>query len=144
DSLCGDGVDNDGDGLADCQDFKCLGQPVCCDQPVILFADDFTQRACAATDCATPDVNCTLGDGWQAWGLPMPALCGGGLTPMKTQICYDVGALAQTMLQLHPGMSIWVRFAGVPEVAGRLVVGLTKKDLIASGTTECGPIEGLS
>ena len=46
--LCRDGTDNDADGLTDCQDWKCAGQPSCCTIPVIVLADKFDDSACSA------------------------------------------------------------------------------------------------
>ena len=54
-ALCSDSVDNDGDGLTDCQDWKCLGLSVCCNMPVVVLADDFNGAACAAQSCDAPD-----------------------------------------------------------------------------------------
>ncbi|MGZ4807682.1 MAG: hypothetical protein ACXV5U_15000, partial [Ilumatobacteraceae bacterium] len=145
DPLCSDGIDNDGDGLTDCQDFKCLPVPTCCNMPVIVLSDDFAHRSCSATACSTPDPGCTLDPAvWNSWGSPVPLLCNGGLSPNKVQLCSDVGVVSTSPLPMHPGLSVTVGFAGVPEIAGRLIVGLTLQGQIASGLTPCDPIEGLS
>jgi hypothetical protein len=145
DVLCSDGIDNDANGLTDCQDLKCLSQPSCCKFPTVVLADDFARPACAATSCDAPDPSCTVNPSiWQSWGKPTPLLCGGGLTPIKTEICYDVGALASPLLPLHPGLVVSVSVAGIPELAGRLIVGLTLQDQVSSGTTDCSPTEGLT
>jgi hypothetical protein len=144
DSLCSDGIDNDGNGLVDCQDFTCLNQAVCCDQPVIVLADDFVKRACAAASCDMPDPTCQLDPSlWVPWGLPLPQLCGGGLSPDKPQQCYEVGVISQAALPLHSGLSATIGFAGQPEIAGRLIMGLTLQNQIVSGQHPCDPIEGL-
>lgn len=143
DALCSDGVDNDGDGLVDCQDWKCLSQPVCCNGPVIVLADDFAHRSCAQASCEAPDPSCTLDSTrWETWGEPVPTLCGGGLSPYKSELCYDVGALGNAQLPLHPGLTVSATVAGVPEVAGQLVVGLTRQLTVAAGDTACATIEG--
>jgi predicted GH43/DUF377 family glycosyl hydrolase len=140
---CSDGVDNDADGLTDCQDFKCLSQPVCCNLPVIVLADDFQHRDCAQATCDQPDPTCTLDAGkWQPWGLPQPILCNGGLSPHKAELCYDVGALGQAPLPLHPGLSVAVTVAGIPETAGQLAVGLTRQPQVGSGNTPCALVQG--
>jgi hypothetical protein len=143
DELCSDGIDNDGNGLTDCQDFSCLPIGVCCNMPVIVLADDFQHRACAPADCTAPDPSCTLDPNvWTLWGAPVPLLCGGGLSPYKSELCYDVGVLSQTLLPLHSGLSITLGVAGVPETAGRLLAGLTLQEQVASGNGACDPIEG--
>jgi hypothetical protein len=150
DAICADGIDNDGNGLTDCQDFACLGFPHCCNLPVIVLADDFQHRDCAQASCASVDpvkqaATCALDPSkWQPWGLPVPMLCSGGLSPYKSENCYDVGALATTALTLHPGLSVSSTVAGIPEVAGQLAVGLTLQHLVASGSSNCAVTEGFS
>lgn len=140
---CSDQVDNDADGLTDCQDFKCLSQPVCCNLPVIVLADDFQHRDCAHATCDQPDASCTLDPmKWQPWGLPLPLLCDGGLSPHKSEQCYDVGALSTTPLPLHPGLSVATTVAGIPETAGQLAVGLTLQPQVGSGNTVCALVQG--
>jgi len=144
DALCSDGIDNDANGLTDCQDFQCLPTTVCCNMPVIVLADDFAHRDCAGAACTAPDPTCRLDPSlWALWGAPEPMLCGGGLSPYKSQQCYDVGAISTATLPLHPGLSVTVGLGGVPEIAGRLMVGLTLQGQIVSGLHECDPIEGL-
>jgi hypothetical protein len=140
-ALCSDGVDNDDDGLTDCQDWKCLGLSVCCNMPVVVLADDFTGAACAAESCAAPDPACQADPSrWQSWGLPLPVECDGGLSPNKPQGCYDVGVLSLQPLPLHPGLTITAHVEGGLESGGRLTVGVTLQSEAASGVTTCSPV----
>jgi hypothetical protein len=141
DALCSDGVDNDGDGLTDCQDWKCLGFAVCCDMPVIVLEDDFNGAACAAQSCDAPDPSCQPDPSrWQSWGLPRPVECNGGLSPDKAEACYDVGVLSLQPLPLHPGLTITAHVEGGLESGGRLTVGVTLQSQAASGVTACSPV----
>ena len=75
DVLCTDGIDNDGNGLGDCDDFSCLGVPACCTIPRVALEDDF-DGACAEAACGDPDPACQPdADLWQSWGSPEPVLC---------------------------------------------------------------------
>ncbi len=141
DALCGDGVDNDGDGLTDCQDWKCLASPVCCNMPVIVLQDDFNGAPCAALSCDAPDPTCQPDPSrWQSWGLPLPVECDGGLSPDKAEACYDVGVLSLQSLPLHPGLTITAHVEGAPEPSGRLTIGVTLQSQAAGGVTACSPV----
>ena len=37
DALCGNGIDDDADGLTDCQDWTCLDREVCCTLPSVVL-----------------------------------------------------------------------------------------------------------
>ena len=57
-SVCGDGLDNDGDGLADCADPDCAITPSCLPQPETACDDGLDNDGdgvidCADSDCAT-------------------------------------------------------------------------------------------
>lgn len=138
-ALCGDGIDNDSDGLADCQDWKCAEQSSCCTIPVIVLTDDFDAPACDAgcgtTPCrASPEL-------WQSWGTPVPQLCAGAFVPGKTEQCFDVGLLGLTPVPLRVGLALSAGVTGRPEPRGRLVVGLTLQDRVAGSLDPCAPIE---
>lgn len=140
-ALCSDGVDNDNDGLTDCQDWKCLGLSVCCNMPVVVLADDFNGAACAAQSCDAPDPTCQPDPSrWQSWGLPLPVECNGGLSPDKPEACYDVGVLSLQALPLHPGLTITAHVEGGLEAGGRLTIGVTLQSQTASGVTACSPV----
>src|SRR6516162_198638 len=73
DALCSDGLDNDGDGLADCQDWDCLDKKVCCTLEALVFQDRFDSACATASSCDQPDLNCKLDPAlWQPWGQPLP------------------------------------------------------------------------
>jgi hypothetical protein len=67
--LCDDGVDNDGDGLTDCEDDDCAEDPACqvdvetvCDDGVDNDGDGLTDcddPDCAAHPTCAPEANCT-------------------------------------------------------------------------------------
>lgn len=142
DTLCSDGVDNDGDGLTDCQDWKCLGQASCCNMPVVVLADDFAAPDCAQLSCDAPDATCQPDPGkWHSWGLPLPVECEGALVPHKSEACYDVGVVSVQSLKLHPGLSISAHIEHGPEPGARLTIGLTLSNDAASGVTSCSPVE---
>jgi len=135
DLLCSDGIDNDEDGLTDCQDWKCLGQRACCDVPTIDLDEDFGAAGC---DCSPPpdptepplacrdDADCLPSDKWERWGAPGPHVCGdGGLISCKLETCYDVGLLGRPTVLLEPGVQVDVTFSGQPERRGRLTAALT-------------------
>src|SRR5262245_60861435 len=93
-ALCSDSIDNDGDGLADCQDWKCAGQRACCTIPVIVLQDDFEGDACSALACGT-QASCPPDPArWQMWGSPLPMVCEGAFVSGKTEQCYDVGLIS--------------------------------------------------
>jgi hypothetical protein len=144
DALCSDHIDNDGDGLVDCQDFKCLGQRVCCDVPTVVLADTFDRASCASQACDdTSDPPCrTFDPRWQSWGSPQPILCEGTLSPDKIDQCYDVGLLDTDMIPLRAGLDVKVGVVGIPEIKGRLDIGLTLQDTIEGTLDPCTPIVG--
>lgn len=54
-NLCNDGLDNDCDGLADCIDTDCVGDPACGPPCGDGFCDPATEDQCScAADCGTP------------------------------------------------------------------------------------------
>lgn len=137
-ALCSDSIDNDGDGLTDCQDWKCADQPACCTIPVIVFADDFEHDACSAGACsgscpADPTV-------WQTWGSPLPMVCDGAFVAGKSEACYDVGLLSVAAVPLKPGLVVTGGFEGQPEVEGRMVTGVTFQAQAAGSVDPCAPI----
>ena len=137
DGLCSDGVDNDGNGLSDCDDFGCLEQPSCCVIPRVAIDDDFAP-ACADAACSDPDPACLPDEElWKSWGSPRPVLCDGQLSPHKLEQCYDVGVLSQATLTVEPGLLIAATLVGVPEPRGRLEVGLTLQDEIPGSDDPC-------
>jgi hypothetical protein len=138
-ALCSDRIDNDSNGLVDCQDFHCLGTAPCCNQPLIEFDDDFHHApACGSQSCVHGDPACQPDPSkWDVWGTPMPVVCENALVPLKTELCYDVGALAKIPLALHPGLKISVDVTGQPEIAGELVVALTQQSIIQGGPQPC-------
>ncbi len=139
--LCGDGTDNDADGLFDCQDWKCAVQPSCCKIPVIVLDDDFDDAACSAKSCDAPGSCNASAERWQEWGSPLPQLCQGGFIPGKTEQCYDVGLLSVQAAPLGPGLVLTAGLAGVPEQRGRVVVGLTFQTQVFGSLDPCAPIE---
>jgi hypothetical protein len=144
DALCSDGIDNDGNGLTDCQDWGCLSTRVCCTRPVVVLSDDFSGPACAAQSCdhaaaCAPDS--TL---WASWGAPSPVLCEDSLLPDKAQQCFPVGVVGQTALPLHPGLSVAAHLSGQPEAVGGLELGLTLKSTVVGNLNPCGTIDGPS
>ncbi|HEX9103659.1 MAG TPA: hypothetical protein VF997_15720, partial [Polyangia bacterium] len=142
DALCSDGIDNDGNGLTDCQDWGCLGTRVCCTRPVVVLGDDFAGRSCASQSCVNPS-DCAPDPAlWSSWGAPSPLLCEDALMPRKTQQCYAVGVIGQTALTLHPGLAVKTHLVGQPEAVGGLEVGLTLKSTVVGGTNPCGTIDG--
>jgi hypothetical protein len=140
DALCSDGVDNDGNGLSDCDDFGCLDKPSCCVIPRVAIDDDFAP-ACADAACGDPDPACVPdGEIWQSWGSPRPLLCDGQLSPHKLEQCYDVGVLSQATLTLEPGLVVAATLVGAPEPRGRLEIGLTLQDEIPGSDDPCESI----
>ena len=138
-ALCGDSIDNDGDGLADCQDWKCAGQAACCTIPVIVLEDEFQGAACSA--CGTGTSCLPDPARWQAWGSPLPQVCDGMFIPNKLEQCYDVGLLGVDPVPLRPGLVITAGVAGKPEPRGRIVVGLTFQERVIGSLDPCAPIE---
>lgn len=142
DALCSDGIDNDGDGLTDCQDWTCLGRPVCCNMPIVVLQDDFEAPGCAQAPCSAPSTTCQPDPArWATWGLPLPIECDGGFSPHKAEACYDVGIVSMQSLHMHPGLSVIAHLQHAPESNGRLSVGLTLQQQIGSGVTDCSPFD---
>jgi len=150
--LCGDGVDNDDDGLTDCQDWKCVSQPACCDLPTVVLDDKLTAAGCT---CPTePDLSCEKlapascapsPDTWTIWGSPLPRLCESGFVSCKEENCYDVGLLSKQAVKLEPGVKLRVTFSGAPELRGRLTAGLTfQQDPPAMSDEDCLPVTPLN
>jgi hypothetical protein len=142
-ALCGDGVDNDGDGLADCQDFKCLDQPVCCDRPRVFIDDAFDAYVCAADSCDRRDgtkIECLDQTVWEAWGAPYPIVCDGALVPRKLTQCYDIGVLSRAALPLRPGLRVVAGITGQPEPTAHLGVSLTTSSEATGALDECGSV----
>jgi len=142
-SLCSDAIDNDGNGLTDCQDFGCLAEDVCCTIPTLAIVDDFEEQECSNAACDDPDEDCAGIDPqrWQPWGLPYPIVCEGALSPHKTEQCYDVGVLSTEALALRPGLRVEVGIVGRPEIMGRLEVGLTFQEQVRSSIDPCEPLD---
>ena len=140
-TLCADTVDNDADGLTDCQDWKCAAQPVCCTIPVVVLADDFADAACAAAACAPGGVCPPVAERWQAWGAPDPQVCDGAFVPGKSEQCYDVGLLGVEPFPLRPGLVVAGGFSGRPELRGRIALGVTFQQQVNGSLDACAPIE---
>jgi hypothetical protein len=147
--LCADGIDNDEDGLKDCQDWKCLSQPSCCDLPTVVLDDSFqAPAACACPSAGAPscaaladDACAPSADKWTSWGSPSPRVCAGGLVSCKEQDCYDVGLISRESVALEPGVKLRVTFSGPPEVRGRFTAALTFQDTAPALSDEaCLPI----
>lgn len=147
-ALCVDHVDNDEDGLTDCQDWKCLGQAACCNLPTVVIDDAFPAGATCACPTAAAPV-CTLEDEacspsratWATWGTPAPRVCAGGLVSCKRQNCYDVGLLSKPTVAIEPGVKLRVWFEGEPEPRGRFTAALTfQQEPLALSDQECLPI----
>jgi hypothetical protein len=137
-ALCSDGIDNDSDGLTDCQDWKCADQPACCTIPVVVFTDDFEHDPCSATACSAA---CPADPAlWQAWGAPMPMVCGGAFVAGKSEACYDVGLLSVASVPLKAGLVVSAGFDGQPEIQGRMISGVTFQDQAAGSVDPCAPI----
>jgi hypothetical protein len=144
DALCSDGIDNDGNGLTDCQDWGCLSTKVCCTRPVVVLSDDFSGPACAAQSCDMPSDCAPDPSLWASWGSPLPVLCQDGLLPLKSEQCYSIGVIGQTPLTLHPGLAVTAHVQGQPEPVGGLELGLTLKSAVIGGVNPCGTIDGPS
>ncbi len=139
DALCGNGIDDDGDGLSDCQEWSCLGQPVCCNVPSVVLEESFAGPSCAAAACADENRDCAPDEAeWTRWGAPYPYLCEGALRIDKDFAgCYPVGILSRTTVTLEPGLRIEARVSGAPELAERLDLGLTLDSAVIDGAEPC-------
>jgi len=147
DATCSDGVDNDGDGLEDCQDIDCYGSRACCDHRAVLLSDTFgNEPDCAGDGCAAAvdDATCARPDPdlWSTWGDPEPVVCGGALWPRKAEACYQIGALSHAEFPLQSGLTVSAGIAGLPEPKGGLELGLTFQGGVVGSSDPCAPIEG--
>ena len=140
-TLCNDGIDNDNDGLTDCQDWKCAGQPACCTIPVIVLADDFEHDTCSKQKCGTASSCPAAPDRWQSWGSPLPEVCDGAFVSGKLEQCYDVGLLSVASVPLRPGLVISGGFSGKPELEGRMRIGVTFQEQVIGSLDPCAPLE---
>jgi hypothetical protein len=141
--LCADSIDNDADGLSDCQDWKCLKQAPCCDVPEVVIDEDFSRIACATAACTkAPNLCVPDSQNWQSWGLPMPTLCGGGLNAGKSEQCFDVGVLSKRSFPLQSGLHVVVTMAERPETKGGQEAALTFQDeIFGSPLDSCLPLD---
>lgn len=128
DALCGNGIDDDADGLTDCQDWTCLDREVCCTLPSVVLDDAFSSEACGA---APDEVR------WQAWGTPYPHLCDGALVIGKDELCYPVGVISRDSARLAPSLRVEASVTGVPEEAAYVAVGLAVSPLVLDGVEPC-------
>lgn len=142
-ALCSDGIDNDGNGLVDCEDWGCLNQKVCCTIPSVVLSDSFDTPACASASCDAPDASCPAinPDRWTAWGSPVPVVCDGALAFDKIQQCYDVGVISKAAFALSPGLKVEAGVIGKPEQAGRAEIGFTLQSQIIGSPDPCAPID---
>ncbi len=142
DGLCANGVDDDADGLADCQDWKCLDRDVCCTEPAVVLEDAFEGEECALDACAAETRACAPDPArWQRWGAPYPYLCEGALQIGKDYAtCYPVGVLSVDAVAVTVGLRVEAQISGVPEEAGRLDVALTRQTTAIDGADPCASI----
>jgi subtilisin family serine protease len=63
-TICDDGIDNDGDGLTDCDDSDCADDPVCAPPPACFPAGDSctVNSDCCSNKCGGPPQNRTCRD----------------------------------------------------------------------------------
>lgn len=139
DALCFNGVDDDGDGLTDCQDWKCLRRAACCTRPSVILEDSFESARCAAESCDMEERSCAPDlDRWQRWGAPYPYECEGALRIGKPEsACYPVGILSRSPFWIERGLVIEAVVAGVPEQSGRLQIGLTRQATVIDTVEPC-------
>src|SRR3569832_1152850 len=110
-AFCSDGLDNDQNGLTDCQDWKCIAQPSCCDVPTVVLEDDLTSpsHSCASPCGGDGDAACAFSaEMWDVWGTPLPRESLGGFVSCKQQDCYDVGILSKASVVLEAGVEVAV------------------------------------
>ena len=74
--ICDDGIDNDGDGNTDCDDFDCDNDPACAGQPRHICDDGIDNDGDGDTDCEDTDCDgltcddgdaCTTSDTCAGW-----------------------------------------------------------------------------
>jgi hypothetical protein len=119
-SECNDGVDNDEDGLGDCEEPACMVSSFCCGGTGPSFSETF--------DADTIDLA-----RWEPFGVPGPQAADGWLTPGGDHL-FDSGVLGRD--ELEPGLEI--RVAANVEVADAcgepclqtVAVGITDKAAI--------------
>jgi hypothetical protein len=142
DELCSDGLDNDGDGLADCQDWRCNDRPACFDVLAPILSDAFTNGDCVTLPCEMAAPRCMAsGMRWRSWGKPTPAICDGGLVARKAEQCGDSGIISNLRFSLEHGLRVVVGLNGTPEPAGRLIVALVTEGatVLSSNVDRCKP-----
>lgn len=147
-ALCIDERDGDFDGLADCQDWSCLGLATCCDIPEVLIEDDFGDGPDSCDDEACTDATCVETacgpdpERWHAWACPFAKVCGGVLQLDKTE-CYAGGVLSRSTASLGPGLTVTTDVVGQLERLGFFEVALTLQDEEAfpGSLDECGAIQ---
>jgi hypothetical protein len=142
-ATCTDAIDNDDNGLADCQDWGCLPVRECCTIPTVVLRDRFESATCADTPCDGPPPACDGLDPavWQSWGTPEPVVCEGSLAPRKIEQCYDIGVASLATFALEPGLTIGAGLLGRPETRGQLEIGLTFQAQILGSVDPCDIID---
>jgi len=142
DALCGNELDDDGDGLTDCADWTCHDQDVCCTTPSVVLEDAFEGDLCALDACDLEQRDCAPDPArWTRWGAPYPFLCEDALAFHKNYAtCYPVGALSTATMHLEPGLRVEAEVSGQPELVGQLEIGLTRQDTVTDGTEACAEI----
>ncbi len=119
-SECNDGVDNDEDGLDDCEEPTCMVSSFCCGGTGPSLSEAF--------DADTIDLG-----RWQPFGVPGPQVADGWLTPGGDHL-FDSGVLGQD--GFAPGLEIhMLANVEVPDACGEpclqtIAVGLTDKESI--------------
>jgi hypothetical protein len=129
DEICGNGNDDDGDGLQDCEEVLCAGTAACCDAD----GDGFDAPSCGGDDCddADPDTHpgaleqvadgldqdcdgaddCWLDEDGDAWG--------GSLTGAGVDLsCDDPGLVARTGDCADRGPGAASIYPGAPDAPG--------------------------
>ncbi|MBI5479463.1 MAG: hypothetical protein HY906_11430 [Deltaproteobacteria bacterium] len=142
-AVCADGVDNDGNGLSDCQEFGCLDTQHCCVLPRVYLSDRFETGDCALDSCEGRDgtaPECIDPDRWQAWGSPYPTVCEGALVVEKRENCYEVGVQARQPLRMSADLSIVVGLAGRLAGTATRSVSLTLAPEIRGSLDPCAAI----
>ena len=144
-ALCSDNIDNDEDGLTDCQDYKCLDQEACCNLPAVVLQEEFDPPGCRDLSCDDPQLHalCTADRAlsatlWQSWGTPFPTVCEGELNLTKTNQCYPVGILSRPTVDLAAGLEISGVLSGAPDRGGGYAeIGLTFSDEMQGSVQPC-------
>ena len=96
--ICGDGIDNDGNGLTDCEDRDCTGQPACVPPDYGLCAK-CSQACTTQTTCVTSFMD----------ERPVPLCVEGHCTALQKFI--------QPRIELSTGPSGWGGLANPPQSA---------------------------